>query len=78
MSSIDPIQWGQFLEKVASLTDKLSEAEDKIDGLTKRLDAVENRYQLGKAGIGGLVVGLGFALYGVKEGFMRLLERLAP
>lgn len=78
MSSIDPIQWGKFLEKVESLTEKLSEAEEKIDGLTKRLDAVENRYQLGKAGVTGLVVGLGFALYGLKEGFMRLLERLGP
>ena len=74
---IDPVEFGKLLTEVKHLSHQLAEAQRTMDVLTDRLEAVEDKYRLGKAGITGLVIGLGFTIYGVKEGLAHLLGWVA-
>ncbi len=74
---IDPIEFGKLLTEVKHLSHQLAEAQRTMDVLTDRLEAVEDRYKLGKAGITGLVIGLGFTIYGLKEGLTNALGWLS-
>lgn len=78
MSDFNPVQFGQFLAKVEALTEKLTEAEKSIDALTDRLTQVESRYKVGKGALAGLLVGVGFAVFGVKETLNRIANALLP
>lgn len=75
---IDPIEFGRLMAEVRHLSAQLEAANEKMETLSARLSEVEDRYKLGKAGITGLVVGLGFTIYGLKEGLSRLMGWASP
>lgn len=83
MSEIDPVRFGQMinamegLEKaLASTASELEKVDERLEKLDGRLGTVEDRFRLGKAGLIGLAVGLGFALYGVKETLQALWDKV--
>lgn len=83
MSEIDPVRFGQMinamegLEKALSATKgELEKVDERLEKLDGRLGTVEERFRLGKAGLIGLVVGMGFALYGIKETLQALWDKV--
>ena len=78
MSDIDPVQFGRLLESVEQLTEKLDQTSEHLDKVNQRLDELENRWTMGKSGIAGIALGLGFAIWGVKDTLTKIAEWFTP
>jgi hypothetical protein len=73
---IDPVQYGRLLQAMEHLSEQVPELTAQLSNLQDRLADVENRYKLGKVGLGGLVIGLGFAMFGLKESLAMIWKAL--
>lgn len=78
MADIDPIEFGRLLESVEQLTKTLERHTVHVDALNVRLTELESRWKLGKAGIVGLVLGVGFAVNGIVDTLQKLRDALFP
>jgi len=64
---IDPVQYGRLLQAMEHLSEQVPALTAQLTDLQDRLAEVESRYRVGKWGLGGLVLGVGFAVFGLKE-----------
>ena len=67
MQSIDPVQYGRLLSSVDHLTKQLNATSERLEVLDARLEEIEGRFRVGKGFSIGLLVAIGYAVYGVKE-----------
>lgn len=65
--SINPVQFGQMLAELSATRSELARTRVEIEGLTQRMADMEGHWSRGRAGLYGLLVGLGFAILGVKQ-----------
>ena len=77
VSYIDPVQFGRLLESVEQLAEKLDVATQHVDTFNQRLTDIEGRWKIGKAGLGGLALGVGFAVWGIKDTLTKIAEWFA-
>lgn len=87
MSDIDPVEFGRLLGAMAALQETIRsdrearEAEnaewlEDMKGLKARLDELEGKLRMGKwTGI-GLVIGMCFAIFGLKETLQALWDKV--
>src|SRR5690606_2501128 len=73
---IDPVQYGRLLQAMEHLSEQVPALTAQLASVQERLAEVENRYRLGKWGLGGLVLGVGFAVFGLKETVAMLWKAL--
>ena len=66
---INPVQFGQMLAELAATREELTRTRIQIDALTKRIGDMEGHWSRGRASLAGLILGLGFAILGVKQTF---------
>lgn len=64
---IDPVKFGQMLAILQRLEPELTQARVEVRSLEQRIQAMEERYRIGKYGAFGILLVIGFALFGVKE-----------
>ena len=64
---INPVQFGQMLAELAATREELTRTRQQIDALTKRIGDMEGHWSRGRASLAGLILGLGFAVLGVKQ-----------
>lgn len=87
MSDIDPVEFGRLLGAMQALRETIAsdrqarEAEkaewfEEMDGLKTRLDALEGKLRMGKFTGIGLIVGLCFAIFGIKETLQALWDKV--
>ena len=69
---INPVQFGQMLAELAATREELTRTRIQIDQLTKRIGDMEGHWSRGRASLAGLILGLGFAVLGVKQAFTQL------
>lgn len=67
MADIDAIQYGRLLASFEHLTAELKATRAQIGSLEERLVEVEGRFRMGKGTLIGLVIGLGGAVFGLRE-----------
>lgn len=67
MTDISPVEFGKMIATMESLRSELAHNRKVTAELTERMEFLESRYALGKWGLGGAVLLVGFALFGVKE-----------
>lgn len=72
MTEIDPIQYGRLLASVDALTAELSATRVEMKALERRLADVEGRFRIGKGTLIGLLLALGAAGVGIREGVKSL------
>lgn len=73
-ADINPVQFGRMIEALENLTAELKSHRREVGVLNSRVEFLESRYALGKWGIGGLVLVVGFAMFGVKETLRTILQ----
>lgn len=73
-ADINPVQFGRMIEALENLTAELKSHRREVGILNDRVEFLESRYALGKWGIGGLVLVVGFAMFGVKETLRTILQ----
>lgn len=73
---IDPVQFGRMLASQEALSKKLDQNADRMERLDQRLEALESLRANGKWAAIGLVIGLVFAVYGMKEALGRIADWL--
>lgn len=73
-ADINPVQFGRMIEALENLTAELKSHRREMGVLNGRVEFLESRYALGKWGIGGLVLVVGFAMFGVKETLRTILQ----
>ena len=78
VNEISPVEFGKLIANMTNLTEKLDETSAHVDALNQRMGELEGRWKLGKAGIAGLTLGVGFSLWGVKDTLQKLLDWLSP
>jgi hypothetical protein len=66
---INPVQFGQMLAELAATREELTRTRVQIDALTQRISDMEGHWSRGRASLAGLILGLGFAVLGVKQVF---------
>lgn len=66
---INPVQFGQMLAELAATRRELTRTRTEIESLTKRIADMEGHWSRGRASLAGLILGLGFAVLGVKQVF---------
>jgi len=66
---INPVQFGQMLAELAATREELARTRHQIDELTKRIGDMEGHWSRGRASLAGLILGLGFAVLGLKQTF---------
>jgi hypothetical protein len=66
---INPVQFGQMLAELAATREELARTRIQIDALTQRITDMEGHWSRGRASLAGLILGLGFAVLGVKQVF---------
>lgn len=66
---INPVQFGQMLAELAATREELTRTRVQIDALTQRINDMEGHWSRGRASLAGLILGLGFAILGVKQTF---------
>lgn len=71
-TGVDPVEFGRLLQQTSTLVNDLPALRSSIERLEHRLSTMEGRFRLGKGMAFGLVLGLGFAAYGVKTTLFRL------
>ena len=76
MNEINPVQFGQMLAELAATREELSRTRVQIDNLAKRIGDMEAHWSRGRASLAGLVLGLGFAVLGVKQTFQAAWQLL--
>jgi hypothetical protein len=69
---INPVQFGQMMAELAATREELTRTRHQIDELTKRIGDMEGHWSRGRASLAGLILGLGFAVLGVKQAFTQL------
>lgn len=74
---INPVQFGQMLAELAATRHELAHTRAELAALTKRIADMENHWSRGRASLAGLILGLGFAVLGVKQAFTTLWKALA-
>lgn len=67
MADIDPVRFGELIAAMRSLERQLEATQGELAAMEGRLISLEDRFRLGKGAIIGLVIGLGFALLGIKH-----------
>lgn len=67
---------GQMQEKLSVAIDRLNHLTERMDQQTARIEEIDERFKLGKAGFIGLVIGIGFMLVGIREMFEAAIKRL--
>ena len=67
MTDISPVEFGKMIATMESLRSELAHNRKVTAELAERMEFLESRYALGKWGLGGVVLLVGFALFGVKE-----------
>jgi hypothetical protein len=75
-TEINPIQFGQMLAELAATREELGRTRVQIDALTRRIADMESHWSRGRASLAGLVLGLGFAVLGLKQALTALLAVL--
>lgn len=76
-ADINPVQFGRMIEALENLTAELKSHRREMGVLNSRVEFLESRYALGKWGVGGLVLVVGFAMFGVKETLRTILQVFA-
>lgn len=76
MSEINPIQFGQMLAELAATREEMTRTRAQIDALSKRIGDMEGHWSRGRASLAGLVLGLGFAVLGLKQFVLGLLTAI--
>jgi len=66
---INPVQFGQMLAELSATREELARTRIQIDALTQRITDMEGHWSRGRASLAGLILGLGFAVLGVKQVF---------
>lgn len=64
---INPVQFGQMLAELAATREELTRTRLQIDALTQRISDMESHWSRGRASLAGLILGLGFAVLGIKQ-----------
>lgn len=73
-NGIDPVAFGRMTASLDHCVKSLDAMTKAVTELTDRVGAIEERFRLGKAGVAGIFLGAGFALYGAKEAVIALLQ----
>lgn len=73
MDSSEAFKIGQLTAAVTTLTDTLTETNKRMDTLTARLETLENKYRTGRGLFFGMLIALGFVVYGAKGMLAKLL-----
>jgi hypothetical protein len=71
-NGINPVQFGQLVAQTATLIEQLPRLQSKLESFERRIGDMEGRFRVGKGLAFGLVLGLGFAAYGVKTTLFKL------
>ncbi len=74
--AINPVQFGQMLAELAATREELGRTRVQIESLTNRIADMEGHWSRGRASIAGLVLGLGFAVLGIKQAVLSILTVL--
>lgn len=74
---INPVQFGQMLAELAATREELTRTRLQIDALTTRIGDMEGHWSRGRASLAGLILGLGFAVLGVKQTAVTLWKAVA-
>ncbi len=77
MSEINPIEFGKMIAELKATREELSETRVKIESLSKRIGDMEGHWSRGRASLAGLILGLGFAVLGVKQAVGTLWKAVA-
>ena len=64
---IDPIQFGRMIAELAATRDEMTRTRVQIDALSQRIGDMEGHWSRGRASLAGLILGLGFAVLGIKQ-----------
>ena len=72
MNEIDLVEFGKMMEGMKHLTSALEASTVREESLALRLSSLEQRFTLGKGGLFGLIIGLGFAIFGIKQTVLAL------
>jgi len=67
---------GQMQAKLATAIEQLNQLAIRMDVQTLRIEEIDDRFKHGKAGLIGLVIGVGFMLVGIREMIEALMRRL--
>lgn len=78
MSEISGVEFGKLIATIEHLTEKLDETTAHVAALNSRMSELEGRWKLGKAGLAGIALGLGFAIWGVKDTLTKIAEWFTP
>ena len=82
-NGLDPVEFGRMQATLESVKEQLDALEqdlpkllEKIDGLNKRIAALESLKSNGKFGLFGLAIGVMFALYGLRDALGILAKKI--
>lgn len=67
---------GQMQAKLAAAIEQLNQLAIRMDAQTMRIEEIDDRFKHGKAGLIGLIIGVGFMLVGIREMFEALFRRV--
>lgn len=67
MSEIDPVEFGRLLAEVRALTAAFEKKAAADDALAERIELLEEQWRLGRMGFIALILGIGAAIFGVKQ-----------
>lgn len=72
MAEIDPVEFGRLAEAMEMLKPELAALREEAAHLSERITELEQRYRIGKGVAFGILIGIGFAVYGVKQTLLKL------
>lgn len=75
-NEIDPIQFGRMLAELAATREEMTRTRVQIDALSQRIGDMEGHWSRGRASLAGLVLGLGFAVLGIKQALVSIMTVL--
>lgn len=73
----DQFQLGQLTAQLAALNYRLAAMEGELHNVKASVDEITKGYMRGKSFVFGALVVIGFALFGAKELFIRLVTKFA-
>lgn len=68
-------EFGVAVSKLTAVIERIEDIAKRQEAHTDRISAIESKFTLGKGAVFGLLIGLGFMLYGVKQTLVTIAKQ---